>query len=390
MNNVLEEKTLTIYVTASEFLFNPRKMKDELIDLVKQNKEKDINIDLGDFDNIVQSLIDFLVEILKNNENVSLVNLRGNVFDEFRKQGYTNQYPIFRRLLPVTIEGCEEIGGGFFSKFYRLNEDTCVKVYNEKASIDNIILEKEKAKQAMILGVPTAIPFTIVNVDGHFGVLFEYINGKTLGKTILNDKEHIDMWIKKYVDLLLNLKDTKVENSIFPNCEEVYLEKAEYIKDFIAKEDYEKIKEIICSIEDTRSIVHADCHINNIMVSNNEIFLIDLDTLMIGNTIYELAGFYCTYQIFEELYPGNNDEFLKLDKQTVQKILDGIYNSYFGTNDQQIIERNKKRVRLIALIHMLYWIKKYTKEKEESFQYIYSQYKSLVKEVDTYNLEFCS
>ena len=66
----------------------------------------------------------------------------------------------------ISIENAELIGEGFFSKVYRLDLETIVKVYIKDTSLEDIERELSFAKQAIIKGIPTAISYDVVDVDG--------------------------------------------------------------------------------------------------------------------------------------------------------------------------------------------------------------------------------
>ena len=72
------------------------------------------------------------------------------------------------------------IGNGFFSTVYRIDKDTIIKVFNRVSDPEQIERELKLAKQAFILGIPTAISFDIVRVDDKLGVRFEMLDCMSL------------------------------------------------------------------------------------------------------------------------------------------------------------------------------------------------------------------
>ena len=51
------------------------------------------------------------------------------------------------------------LGEGANGKVYRYDSDTIVKVYKDSVSLEDIKRERELARTAFILGIPTAIPY---------------------------------------------------------------------------------------------------------------------------------------------------------------------------------------------------------------------------------------
>ena len=62
----------------------------------------------------------------------------------------------------VSVEGCEEIGRGANGTIYRIDKDNVVKVYNNADALSEIQHEREVARLALVLGIPTAIESAIV------------------------------------------------------------------------------------------------------------------------------------------------------------------------------------------------------------------------------------
>ena len=80
-------------------------------------------------------------------------------------------------------QDCEVIGEGFNGKVYRIDQDNVVKVYKNANALADIQHEREVARLAMVLGVPTAISYDVVRVRDSYGSVFELLNARSLPKT---------------------------------------------------------------------------------------------------------------------------------------------------------------------------------------------------------------
>ena len=81
-------------------------------------------------------------------------------------------------------EGCEVIGEGANGIVYRTDPDTIVKVYKNHDALEEIHNERELARKAFVLGIPTAIPYDVVRVGEGYGSVFELLNAKSFAKII--------------------------------------------------------------------------------------------------------------------------------------------------------------------------------------------------------------
>ena len=265
--------------------------------------------------------------------------------------GFTSMLNITKALRKIDINGAEVIGDGFFSTVYRLDKDTIVKVFNRTSDPEQIERELRLAKEAFILGVPTAISFDIVKAGDKLGVVFEMLDCMSLKTAVLTDTNRYPEYLKKYADLLKKINTTECFNPIIPNIKEKYLEKVEYVKPFLEEKYYSKVKKLIESIEERKTFVHGDCHFKNIMVQNGELLLIDMDTLSVGHPIFELAAICAPYCLFNEDDPGNSEKFFGVTEEQANGLYNALLNTYFGKDDKDI----KNKIRLVAYLHMVWW-----------------------------------
>lgn len=103
----------------------------------------------------------------------------------------------------LSVEGCEIIGKGTFGTVYRLDDDTVVKVFADgEASLPMIEWEKERARAAFLLGIPTAIPFDIVQVGDQYGAVYEMIRARNCIDLVREDPASLDWLIPKFAELI--------------------------------------------------------------------------------------------------------------------------------------------------------------------------------------------
>ena len=265
--------------------------------------------------------------------------------------GFTNIIPVSKARRKIDITGATLIGEEYFSLVYRLNKDTIIKVFKFATNTVEIQRELNLAKQAFILGIPTAISFDIVMVGDKYGVVFEMLDSVSLRDLFLNQPDKYDELIAKYAELLKKINSTSPTDETLPSTKASWLEKVEVIKPFLDEKDYKKAHDLISTIPEKSTFVHGDCHFKNIMVQGDELFLIDMDTLSKGHHIFELAAIYAPYVAFDEDDPGNIERFLGVPKKLAHDIYHDVIVSYFGKEDAAIFDK----IKIVAYIHMMWW-----------------------------------
>ena len=351
MRKTIENGTLTIFLEGELNSYSAEPIGEEIDQIIATNQFKRIVLDLETLRYISSAGLRVILKIKQKCDDTSIINASLEVYDVFEMTGFTNMMSIKKALRKIDVSTAAVIGEGFFSTVYRLNKDTIVKVFNRTSDSDQISRELRLAKEAFVLGVPTAISFDIVKVGDKLGVCFEMLDCSSLQTVLLSDEAHYQEYLEKYAALLKKINTTECFNPEIPEIKKFYLEKIEVIKPYLDDKHYEKAKKLISSIEDKRTFVHGDCHFKNIMVQNGELLLIDMDTLSVGHPIFEFAGLYAPYCAFNEDDPGNSERFFGIKEEDGIKLFNSLLKLYFGKDDQVLLEK----IRLVAYIHMMWW-----------------------------------
>ena len=304
-----------------------------------------------------------ILRLKQHYNDMHIVNVSLSVYDVFSMTGFTNIMDIKKTLTKIDVKDKEIIGEGYFSTVYRIDSDTIVKAFKEDVDIKEVERELNMAKQAFILGIPTAISFDVVQVNDKLGVRFELLNSTLLRDLFRDYPEDFDQLVIKYVDLLKKINTTETLDESLLKTKDFWINKLEQIKEYLPIDKYDLLKEMLEEIPDRDTFVHGDCHVKNIMVQGDELFLIDMDTLTRGHPIFELACICATYALFEEDDIGSTAKFLGLPIETVNKLYDQVINQYFGKDDKDI----KNKIRMLGYLHMVWWTNNYQKDNKVRF-----------------------
>ena len=76
----------------------------------------------------------------------------------------------------VSLADCELIGQGANGKVYRYDQENILKVYTNTDALPLIEHERELSRAAFVLGIPTAIPYDVVQIaEGGYGTVYEML-----------------------------------------------------------------------------------------------------------------------------------------------------------------------------------------------------------------------
>ncbi len=347
----LEKDVLIISLEGELNSVNSESVGEEIDKIIANNSFKSLILNFDKVTYISSAGLRIILRLKQRYNDFSVINASLEVYDVFQMTGFTSMMTIKKALRIIDLSGAEVIGDGFFSTVYRLNKDTIVKVFNRTSDADQIERELRLAKEAFVLGVPTAISFDVVKVGDKMGVCFEMLDCMSLKTALLTQKGKYNEYLEKYASLLKKINTTECYNPMIPDIKKKSLDKVEAIKPYLEEKYYLKAKALMESIPDRKTFVHGDCHFKNIMVQGDELLLIDMDTLSVGHPIFELSAIYAPYCAFNEDDPGNSERFFGITDEEGRKLYNETLNLYFGKDDPVI----KDKIKLVAYIHMVWW-----------------------------------
>ena len=350
MRHELKNDVMTLYFEGELNSYNADNIEKEVEDILSKETFKTLNLDFSNLHYISSAGLRIVLKLKQKYDDVHVLEASLEVYDVFSMTGFTNIMDVKKALKRIYISGAEVIGEGFFSTVYRINKDTIIKVFNRTSDPNQIERELKLAKEAFVLGIPTAISFDIVKVDDKLGVRFEMLDCMSLKNAFLNNKDQYDKLLDKYTELLKKINTTECLNPMIPDAKKNWLEKVGVIKNEIG-DKYYKVLKMMEEIPERKTFVHGDCHFKNIMVQGEDLLLIDMDTLSVGHPIFELASLRCPYIAFEEDDPGNCEKFLGVPKELANKLYYDILKGYLGDDKQE----KKDKIALLCYVHMIWW-----------------------------------
>ena len=346
-----DNNSLTIYFEGKFSADNALLIENEIEEIIGDKEINKLLLDFKELEYVSSAGLRVILKLKKRFPDMEIVNASLDVYDVLQMTGFTEMVKVSRALSFVDVSNASIVGEGYFSTVYRIDKDTIIKVFNKTSDPGQIERELTRAKQAFILGIPTAISFDIVSVGDKLGVRFEMLDCKSLRDCFRDEPENYCDLIKRYASLIKKINTTICESKDIPSINKSYLDKLDVLKPYFQKEEFDKLYRMITSIKETNNFVHGDCHMKNIMVQGDELLLIDMDTLSVGNPLFELAHLYASHIAFEEEDPGNSKRFFGLDSEIVRKIFYDVMNLYFDSFNDDILNK----IRIVCYVFMTWW-----------------------------------
>ena len=254
----------------------------------------------------------------------------------------------------IDLEGCDLIGKGGNGAVYRLNDETIVKVYfGERNSPEKIKRNRENTRNAFVQGVPTMIAFDMVRVGENYGVIYEMINARSFAEEIHANPDKTDEYAEMIVDTLIKLHHTEFKEGALPDSRERYRNEVQITLDrgYYKPEEADRLFKMIDKIPVRNTFIHQDFHPGNIMLSNGEVMLIDVDDSGLGHPIFDLAGMYLVYVTAAKTKWKTVD--MGITREQFARIWDIIIKKYFNTTSESEIAEINRIIYGYSMVNMI-------------------------------------
>lgn len=344
-----DDMQVTVSISGRITSANADEFYDGANNVISANPGKEMIYDVDKLEMISSAGLRVFLKLKKNGVKFKIINVRPEVYEVFDMTGFVDIFEIKKAYRKMSVDGCVKIGEGAKGIVYKIDDETIIKVYKDPDCINDIINERECAKKALVMGVPTAIPFDIVLVGDRFGSVYELVNAKSVTKTILSDFDNCEDTVKEYAKIMKGMHEVEDDGSFgidLPSIKDEVKVWADFAGDKVDDSIATKIQQFADSITEDKTLLHGDGHPNNVMCTKDGLIMIDMDTLCTGDSRADLAVIYTALIGYKVVDPEN--DFIPMSLEQAAEIWK-IFLKYYCDDAS---EEEKNEVEL--------WCKKFT------------------------------
>ena len=354
INAKLENGVLTLSLSGKIDSLNAFEIENNIKRIREQYAADSILLDCDQLETISSAGLRVILRLKQDMDDTRMINVHSEVYEILDITGFTEMMDVQKAYRVLSLDGCQMIGQGANGKVYRYDRDTIVKVYLNPESLPEIHREREVARTAFILGVPTAIPYDVVRIEGGgYGSVFELLNAKSFAQLLVDGDKTLDEIAEMSVKLLKLIHSKVVKPDTMPDMKAIALDWATFLKDYLPQDQFEKLHGLIEAVPQDMHMVHGDYHLKNVMLQNNESLLIDMDTLCYGNPVFELASMYNAYCGFTAVDPMQIERFLGISKETGTAFWRKSLELYLGTPDASAVQAVEDKAKIIGYTRIM-------------------------------------
>ena len=294
-----------------------------------------------------------ILRLRKSHPELRITGVNSDIYEILEMTGFTEMMTVEKAYRTVSIEGAEEIGRGANGIVYRIDKDNVVKVYKDRDALEEILHEREVARKALILGIPTAISYDVVRVGDSYGSVFELLNAKSFSKILTEEPEKMDWCVREYVNLLKKIHSTRVPQGDLPDAREWLIDWAEYVQPYLPEWAGKKLLRMVLEVPHDDHLIHGDYHTKNVELAGDEVLLIDMDTLSIGNPVIELGSMFNASVGYSEYDPEIIKQFQGFDTETGHTFWRKVLAAYLGTDNEKKLQQVEDKARIVGYTRMI-------------------------------------
>ena len=350
----LDGQTLKAALHGNIDTTNAPMVEKTLFDFLAENPAPNAEVDCEDLKYISSAGLRVILRLKKAIKDTRIFNVSSEVYEIFDVTGFTEMMDVQKAYRVVSVDGCEVIGQGANGKVYRIDPETIVKVYLNPDALPEIHRERELARTAFVLGIPTAIPYDVVRIaDGGYGSVFELLNATSFAKLLARGEMDTAEIARRSIDLLKLIHGTVVKPDAVPDMKQVAIGWADELNGFLEPELEEKLRALIHAVPDDNHMLHGDYHVKNVMFQNGESLLIDMDTICHGHPIFELGSMFNAYYGFLETDHDVAMRFLGIPYETAVDLWNKELRLYLDGADEETVRAVEAKAMLIGHTRIL-------------------------------------
>lgn len=311
------------------------------------NPDLEVVLDIEDVQYITSAGLRSILK-LRQGFSLRIVNAMPEVMEVFEITKFTKIIPISKAIRKVSVDGCEVIGRGANGEVYRLDRETVVKLFVQGTPLDEVKKERNRAQEALLYGVPTAITYDVVQSGDRYGAVFELVNADSLSHVLRDNPHEFDLYAAEYVRIFKGFHTTHVEGNEFPSAKDTYHGYIDGCRDWYSVEQFDLLHAVVDAVPDRNTLIHGDYHANNILVADGELIMIDMGDMSYGHPMFDFLATAATQANLVDLDPAYAEIHTQMPVQTIKRLWSYLLNTYFAERPKSEIAAIDAQIRLFT------------------------------------------
>lgn len=321
--------------------------------LDEQQSIKDLVCDIKDVTYISSSGLRMLLHLAKQYPDFHIVGAQPEVYQVLDLTGFTKMMKVERALRKLDVKGCDVIGKGGVGVVYRLDDDTIIKVFREGSTMREVQAEIIMAKEAFVLGMPTAISFDVVQVGNRYGLVYELLKADTLSACIKREPERMEEFARLYAGIFRQLHAIQVpQNGLIPSAMEREECAVRRISRYFDTASVDLLLRIVQKIPVANRLLHCDLQTKNAMMGGDELMLIDLGEIGYGHPILDLGH---AYSSMVSLL-GDYEEVIGIPRDYGIRFWKRMLPYYFEGESPEMIAHRESQMEVVGTVRNFSWL----------------------------------
>jgi tRNA A-37 threonylcarbamoyl transferase component Bud32 len=194
---------------------------------------------------------------------------------------------------------------GNTAKVY-LYQNKIYKVFNESLPADESIKEAKKQQYAHSCGLHVPEIYDVTNLDGKQVIIMEHIKGKTIGDFLTDNMEKAEYYMDMSVDIQIGIHQIKAHSI------ELMSDKLRRQIEYAPELDHALKSALMRKLDSMtfeKTLCHGDFHLFNLILSENNVTIIDWVDCSAGD---RRADVYRTYHLYSQVSEDLAEMYMRL------------------------------------------------------------------------------
>ena len=313
------------------------------------------NIFTLDFDAVTDVNFAALRGLLRCHQNGThffIINVNDTVAEKFEDSGVGYVLNFCRKPKPLDLSRYSGFGAGFLSSAYNSNDgDSMLKVYNQRVPKRLVAQEKNVARAALLMGIPTPLVGTLYEEGELTAVDFERIADKvSISRAISNNPERMEEFSIRFAKICKKLHSTECNTTLF-NDRTIYFRQAVINDHELTDDEKSKALAFLNSVPHATTCLHGDLQLSNVIMTPEGDMFIDMGDFGYGNPLLDVGMMYFQAKANSEKIIMN---LFHIHKEQMEQVWDIFAREYFGADTPEKMADVDRLMRPYAALFMIY------------------------------------